>query len=138
MKTILYLLSGVLVAPGVFLALFIWGVDKMIQEGVRRHNPVKALFHFLIRILQALDWAIWLVPFFLALWLALAFIPKYRFLGALMTVITAITSLIEIFVASSEPIRLDNIFFPALSMAGLLISLWLVWDTVGSHVGIKP
>jgi hypothetical protein len=59
--------------------------------------------------------------------LTLAFLPKYRLIGALGMAFVATASLIGVFVATGVPKALGELFIPALSLAGLLVNLWLIW-----------
>ena len=127
MKPFLYLLSGVLVTPGLLLSLFIWLVSTTVADGERYQNLFRTLYHLAIRLLKLMDWGIVLIPIFATLWLVLAFIPQYRVYGAACTALVAVASLVGMFAIGSGQLKTDALFFPALSFAGLLISLWLVW-----------
>lgn len=127
MRTILYFLAGLLTAPGALLAAFIWAVG-----GVARQKGWRGVFHFLWdNLVRLLDWGMWLILALLIAWLILAFVPKYRFIGALLMALVAVASLVEFFVTMKSP-EIGDLFFPLLSVTGLFLNLWLAWDGIAA------
>jgi hypothetical protein len=124
MKAIPYLLSGVLIAPGVLLAYFIWTV----KEAIRQASLFKFLVYLLVQAVQMMEWGIYVILAALALWITLAFIDKYRWLGALGMAVVAVLSLVVMLVTTSAPKSVGELWFPAMSAAGLAINVWLIWD----------
>jgi len=86
-----------------------------------------ALLHLFFQAVEMAVWAMYLLPVCFVLWTVLAFVPKYRIVGAVITSLVAVASLIEFFLVGG-PIKLDQLFIPALSVAGLFLSLWLTWN----------
>jgi hypothetical protein len=133
MKAIPYLLSGVLVAPGVLFAYFVWTMT----QAIRQENFFKFLFYLLVQAVRMLEWGFGIVLLVVVAWIALAFVPKYRWLGALGMGVLAVVSLIEIFAATGPPKSLDDLSFPMLSVIGLALNAWLVWDGLPASAVVK-
>lgn len=124
MKIILYLFGGVLVAPGAVLAYGFW----TLIEAIHQDDFFKMLFYLFTRALQILEWGGWLIPAGAIVWLVLAFWRMSRVVGAFGTALVAAVSLAELLVVTGPPKAPGELFIPALSLVGLLIELWLVWD----------
>jgi hypothetical protein len=122
---ILYLLSGVLVAPGAALAYFICTVDAAAQK----QNLIKLVFFVLIRMCQTLDWLMFIVAPALLVWLVLAFVAKYRWIGAGGMGLAALATLVG-FVATwgfTGTVREGGPFVAAVVL-GLGVCVWIAWD----------
>ena len=128
MKIVLYLLSGVLTAPGAMLAYFFWTVI-----GASKQKGLAGLFFYALKhIYDTLVWGYWLVLPGFVIWLILAFLPKYRLIGASGMAIIAVISLIELFAAAGPPKSPDDLFIPVISLGGLSLNLWLIWSEATS------
>jgi hypothetical protein len=127
MRIFLYFLGGAFALPGAALAFFIWSVSGAAQQ----KGLLALLYYLFIYCLRLLDWGIWIILAVALLWLALAFVPKYRIIGAVIMALVALTSLIEIFVMTGPP-KFDGLFFPALSLTSLFLNIWIIWDNVTS------
>jgi hypothetical protein len=125
LKAITYLLSALLIAPGAVLAYGFW----TLTEAIRQNDMFKMLIYLLARALEVLEWGGWFTVGGGIIWLTLAFLPKYRMIGALGIALLAMVSLVEFFVATGLPKAPGELFIPALSLAGLIVNLWLVWDS---------
>src|SRR5271170_472829 len=122
MTTLLYLFAGVITAPGALLAFYFWSVmGAARQQGW--YELLRFLYHYFVRMMA---WGLWLVVTVSIVWLAFAFMPKYRFVGASIMGVVALASLIEFFVVIG-PSKLGDFFFPIISFAGLSINIWIVW-----------
>ena len=124
MKAIAYLLSGVLATPGVLLAYYFWTVKEAISQG----NLPKLLFFLLVHWVRMLEWGIWLILALVLVWVTMAFLPRYRWIGAVGMGLLALASLVEIFAVTGPPRSLDDLSFPALSVLALAVNIWLVCD----------
>jgi hypothetical protein len=124
MKSIPYLLSGVLIAPGVLLAYFLWTVT----HAVRQETLWRALFYLLVQAVRMMEWGVWVIAAAVLLWLTLAFVPKYRWLGAIAMAVVAVVALVEMLTATGAPKSAEDLSVPLLSLTGFLINVWLVWD----------
>jgi hypothetical protein len=122
---ILYLLSGVMIAPGAALAYFIRSVNAATRQG----NLLKFVFFLLIRMYQTMDWVIFIVAPALVGWLVLAFVAKYRWVGASGMGLVAVATLAA-FVATWGFVRTltDGGFLTVFAVLGLGICLWITWD----------
>jgi hypothetical protein len=125
-KIVFYLLSGVLILPGVTLAYFYWTVIEASQK--------KGLWDLIIFLVKqayhTLVWGWWMVVPGLLIWLSLAFFPKYRILGAGFMALVSAASIVEFFVATGLPRVADDLFIPAISLVGLSLSVWLIWSDI--------
>ena len=126
MKAIPYLLGGALIAPGALLAYFIWSVNG----AIRQQSLLKFIIYLCKQFLFTLEWAYWFIFPAILVWLALAFIAKYRWLGALGMSVVAIASLIEFFAIGGPPKSINELFFPVMSASGLALNIWLAWDGI--------
>ncbi|HEX4139975.1 MAG TPA: hypothetical protein VHY09_06475 [Candidatus Methylacidiphilales bacterium] len=122
---ILYLLGGVMIAPGAALAWFVWSVGSVASQ----KDLIHALWTALIRMIQALDWALFVVAPMLLVWLVLAFVAKYRWIGAGGMALAAVATLVS-FLASMGIVRMvtEGDFFTAIAVVGLALNVWIVWD----------
>jgi len=122
---ILYLLSGVLIAPGAALAYFICSVD----QAARTQNLIKLFFFVLIRIFQTLDWVMFIVAPALIVWLVLAFMEKYRWIGAGGMGLAAVATLVG-FVTTWGFVNTatEGGPFTFAVVLGLGICVWIAWD----------
>jgi hypothetical protein len=122
---ILYLLSGVMILPGAALAYFICTVHAAAQT----QNLIKLVFFVLIRMCQTLDWLLFIVAPGLIAWLVLAFIAKYRWIGACEMALLAVATLAG-FVATwgFTNTATEGGPFTAAVVLGLGICLWIAWD----------
>jgi len=122
---ILYLLSGVLIAPGAALAWFICSVD----QAARTQNLIKLFFFVLIRIFQTLDWVMFIVVPGLIARLVLAFLEKYRWIGAGGMAVAAVATLVG-FVATwgFANTATEGGPFTFAVVLGLAICVWIAWD----------
>jgi hypothetical protein len=123
---VLYLLGGVLTAPCALLAYFIWSVNGAIKQG----NLFKFLLFMLMRMGQTMEWAVWIVAPLLNGWLVLAFLTKFRWIGASGMALVGVVALVEVYVvmAVAPTKEAPDYSFPAITVVGLLINLWIVWD----------
>jgi hypothetical protein len=133
LKAITYLVGGFFIAPGAMLAYGFW----TLTEAIRQDDVFKMLFFLLVRALQVLEWSGWFIVGGGIVWLVLAFLPKFRLVGAVSMAVMATASLVELFVVTGVPKEAGEFFIPALSLAGLLINLWLVWDSATSSWTVK-
>jgi hypothetical protein len=124
MKAIPYLLSGVLIAPGALLGYFIWTVKGSIEQG----NIFKVIFFLFNQFILTIEWTMWFLLPAITAWLVLAFLEKYRWLGALGMGTVGILSLVEIFAGQAAPKSFNDISFPLVIVIGVAINIWLVWD----------
>ena len=123
---ILYLLSGVFIAPGAALAYFICSVE----QAARTQNLIKLFSFVLIRMCQTLDWVMFIVAPALIVWLVLAFMEKYRWIGAGGMGLTAVATLVG-FVATSRGsvnTATEGGPFTFAVVLGLGICVWIAWD----------
>jgi hypothetical protein len=132
LKSILYLLGGVLTLPGALLACFIWSVS----EAARQKGLFQLLFFVLKRTVDLMDWTLWIIIPSLLAWLILAFFVKFRVYGAAPMAMIALVSLI-VMLATNPPKSAGDLFFPILSLAGLLINFWLIWDAMAASTAGK-
>jgi hypothetical protein len=136
MKAISYLLSGLLITPGALLAYYVWTVSQAIRQG-EQGGLFKVLLYLLIHAVRMLEWGIYLIAAALVIWITLAFVPKYRWVGAIGMAVIALVSLVEFFVATGAPKTANDLSLPILSVAGLALNLWLVWDGVLANSAAK-
>lgn len=115
-----------LIAPGAVLAYGFW----TLSEAIAQKNIFQFLWYLLVHLDALLRWGMWVIAALLVIWLGLAFLRDYRWLGALMMGLVALTSLVIFFWATGLPKQAGELFFPFLSLAGLAINAWLVWDGV--------
>lgn len=127
-KIILYLIAGILTAPGAALAYFVWTVDG----ATRQKNLFELLFFVFDRFIDTIAWSFWLLLPGVTIWLVFALVAKYRFVGASGMALIAVASLIVMFAVSGPPKASGDLFFPFLSLAGLLLNGWLVWTQVAA------
>lgn len=122
---ILYLLSGVLIAPGAALAWFICSV----HQAARTQNLIKLFFFVLVRMCQTLDWAMFIVAPALIVWLVLAFLEKYRWIGAGGMGLAAVATLVG-FVATwgFANTATEGGPFTFAVVLGLGICVWIAWE----------
>jgi hypothetical protein len=122
---ILYLMSGVLIAPGAALAWFICSVHSV----ARQENLFKAVLTLLIRMCQTLDWAMFIVAPGLLVWLVLAFVAQYRWIGAGGMGLVAVATLVAFVVTwGFAKTMTDGGFLTVFTVVGLAINVWIVWD----------
>jgi hypothetical protein len=123
MTTLLYLLAGILTAPGALFAFYFWSVMGLArQQGW--YEALRFLYHYFVRMM---DWGIWVFIVTVIVWIAFAFMPKYRFVGAAFMGLVAIASVIEYFIAMGFP-KIGDLFLPLLSVAGLFLNMWIIWN----------
>jgi hypothetical protein len=133
LKSILYLLSGVLILPGALLAYFFWTIT-----GATKQKDLFAVIFFIFdHFIDLLMWALWFIIPALIIWLILAFIARFRIYGAGPMALLALVSLIAMFAAADPPKEAGELFIPVLSFAGLLINLWLVWNWMRPSLAVK-
>ena len=122
---ILYLLSGVLIAPGAALAWFICSVHSVASQ----ENLFKAVLTALIRMCQTMDWLLFVVAPALIAWLVLAFLERYRWIGAGGMGLAAVATLVG-FVATWGFVNTatEGGPFTFAVVLGLAICVWIVWD----------
>ena len=122
---ILYLLSGVLIAPGAALAYFICSV----HQAARTQNLIKLIFFVLVRMCQTMDWVMFIVAPGLLVWLVFAFVPKYRWIGATEMAVVAGATLAG-FVATwgFTNTASEGGPFAFAVVLGLGICVWIAWD----------
>lgn len=122
---ILYLLGGVLIAPGAALAWFICSVHSVASQ----QDLFKAVLTALIRMCQALDWLMFVVAPGLLVWLVLAFVAKYRWIGAAEMAVVAVATLAG-FIYSAGVLRTvtEGGPFAFAVVLGLGICVWIAWD----------
>jgi len=128
-KILVYLASGIITLPGALLAYFVWTVKGMSDS----KNIFDALFFLLVNAVRLLEWGILLILASLMIWLTLAFVPKYRFIGALGMSLVALATLTEFFIVWWPPRSPGDLFLPFISLTGLFLNLWLA-----SEVFAKP
>ena len=122
---ILYLLGGVLIAPGAALAWFICSVHSVASQ----QDLFKAVLTALIRMCQALDWLMFVVAPGLLVWLVLAFLAKYRWIGAGGMAVAAVATLVAFVVTwGFLKTSTDGGFLTVFAVVGLAINVWIVWD----------
>jgi hypothetical protein len=126
LKIILYLVSGVLTAPGTLLAFFFWNVDS----AARQKGLLQLLGFAFFRFLQLFDWLFVIILPVVILWLLLAFVPKYRVIGEGGMATIGAFSLILMFALGPHLEIPDDLFFPIISVAGFALNLWLIWMEV--------
>jgi len=122
---ILYLLSGVLIAPGAALAWFICSVHSVASQ----ENLFKAVLTALIRMCQTMDWLLFVVAPALIAWLVLAFLERYRWIGAGGMGLAAVATLVG-FVATWGFVNTatEGGPFTFAVVLGLGICVWIAWD----------
>jgi hypothetical protein len=122
---ILYLLSGVLIAPGAALAYFFCSV----HEAARTQNLIKLIFFVLIRMCQTMDWLMFIVAPGLLVWLVLAFMAKYRWIGATEMALVAVATLAG-FIYTAGVVRTvtEGGPFAFAVVLGMGICVWIAWD----------
>ena len=122
---ILYLLSGVLIAPGAALAWFICSVHSVASQ----ENLFKAVLTALIRMCQTMDWLLFVVAPALIAWLVLAFLERYRWIGAGGMGLAAVATLVG-FVATWGFVNTatEGGPFTFAVVLGLAICVWIAWD----------
>ncbi len=78
---------------------------------------------------QAMDWLMFVVAPALIVWLVLAFLAKYRRIGAGGMGLVAVVALIE-FVVFYGPVRTisEGCLFSVPLIAGLALNGWMVWE----------
>jgi hypothetical protein len=124
MKPFLYLFSGALIAPGILLALFLW----LVTDAARQTNLFKGIWHVFTNLLRMADWTIvFVIPLVIA-WVALAFFPRYRIAGSSLTVVLALASIVEMLATAGPGKMWDGLWFPAMSLSGLMLAAWLIWS----------
>lgn len=122
---ILYLLSGVLIAPGAALAYYICTIDAAIRQG----NLIKLIFFVLIRMCQTMDWLMFIVAPALIAWLVLAFIAKYRWIGAGGMGLAAVATLVGLVATwGFANTATQGGPFTFAVVVGLGICLWIAWE----------
>ena len=122
---ILYLLSGVLIAPGAALAWFICSVHSVASQ----ENLFKAVLTALIRMCQTMDWLLFVVAPALIAWLVLAFLERYRWIGAGGMGLAAVATLVG-FVTTWGFVNTatEGGPFTFAVVLGLAICVWIAWD----------
>ncbi len=122
---ILYLLSGVFIAPGAALAYYICTINAAIRQG----NLVKLVIFLLVRMCQTLDWVVFIVAPALIAWLVLAFIAKYRWIGAGGMALAALATLVGMVATwGFTNTATEGGPFTCAVVLGLGICLWIAWD----------
>ena len=122
---ILYLLSGVMIAPGAALAWFICSVHSVASQ----QNLFKAVLTALIRMVQAMDWLMFVVAPGLLVWLVLAFVAKYRWIGAGGMGLAAGATLVAFLVTwGFAKTVMEGGPFTFAVVIGLGICVWIAWD----------
>jgi len=133
MKILLYLLGGVLIAPGAALTYFIWSVTGAIHQ----KNLMELLLFVMVRLLDTLIWAMWILLPLVIVWLVLAFLPKYRLIGASAMAGIALVSIVEMCVVAGSFKDPNNLFIPGLSLSGLFLNGWIVWSDASSSPALR-
>jgi hypothetical protein len=120
MRPLAYLASGALVLPLVLLALYFQRIGQLIAA--------ETLPRVLVRLLEDFLAAPWIALGSLAgllLWMILAVLPAYRYLGAWATVLAAAASLVRVFTGAGRPRDAGELALPLLAVAGLALAAWL-------------
>ena len=95
-----------------------------------QQNLFKAVLTALIRMVQAMDWLMFVVAPGLLVWLVLAFVAKYRWIGAGGMGLVAVAVLVA-FVATWGFLKTvtDGGFLTVFAFVGLAINAWIVWES---------
>jgi hypothetical protein len=121
-RPLVYLLGGVLVLPGLLLAV----AFRVLDAAIAKHSFFGFFWALLVRAYHLLTWGIWLILLALLAWLAAAFMARYRFAGAALTVVLGALAIFQMLLVARE--SGDNaLFYPLLTLAGMALAGWLVY-----------
>lgn len=123
MKSLAYFIGGLLALPAAAFALAFLVLGEAIGRG-----SIWTVFDTLLRrIDQGLTFGPWLVALLLCLWLGLGLVPRWRWVGAVATIVVVAASLLE-FAAVARHSGGFQWFLPSVAIAGAAISAWIVWS----------
>ncbi len=130
LKIFLYFLSGLFVLPAALFAI----AFVILGQAIAQQSLFDFFFLLLARAYQLLTWGIWFILSLLVGWCALGFLDRYRYLGAMATVLAALLALIELAFAAKASGG-GGLLLPGGATLGLAIAAWLAWDGWSVAVG---